>query len=155
MPRFRIEHRLGVPAPASVVWEVLADLEGWAGWNPLYVRAEGTLGFGAPLRLTEHLEGRADQVIEPTVLEWTPESQILWRLSGRMIDRLRYIEIEKLTDEACVFSNGEDWSGFGLNFVNVPRRAIRAGFEAMGEAIKARALALWNERGGKPTSAEG
>lgn len=155
MPRFRIEHRLGVPAPAHIVWELVGNLAGWSSWNPLYTRAEGQLGFGAPLKLTQHLEGLPDEVIEPTVIEWTPEAQILWRLDGGGIHRLRYIEIEKLTDEACIFSNGEDWSGFMLHFARVPRREIRAGFAAMGEAVKARALDLWRDRGGTPTSGEG
>ena len=37
---FRVEHRMGVPAPASVIWEVLSDLPGWSAWNPIYPKIE-------------------------------------------------------------------------------------------------------------------
>jgi hypothetical protein len=155
MPRFRIEHRLGIAAPAPVVWQVLSDLERWRDWNPLYLNAEGVLRIGTTLRLTQHLHGHPDEVIEPSIVDWVPDNQILWRMSqkGGLIQRLRYLEIDKLSDEGCIFSNGEDWTGFMTRFVAIElRKAMRAGFEAMGEAVKARALALWQEQGGRPTS---
>ena len=33
---FRLENRIGVAAPASVIWDLVSDLEGWDRWNPLY-----------------------------------------------------------------------------------------------------------------------
>ena len=155
MARFRIEHRLGVAAPASVVWQVLAELERWAEWNPLYVRAEGALRIGTQLTLTQALDGRPTVLIQPTLVDWVPDAQIVWRLSqnGGMIQRLRYLEIDKLGDEACIFSNGEDWTGLLARFIPVEhRRAMRAGFAAMGEAVCEQAIKLWNQQGGGPTS---
>ena len=154
-PAFRIENRLGIPAPPSVVWEVISDLPRWSEWNPLYVKADGQLRIGAQLSLTQAVAGQPPEVIVPTILDWVPDSQILWRLSQKrgFIRRLRYLEIDKLSDEGCIFSNGEDWTGFMVRFVPIEqRRTIRAGFEAMGEAVKARAIALWREQGGAPTS---
>jgi hypothetical protein len=81
--------------------------------------------------------------------------QILWRANERlgMIQRLHYLEIDKLTDDACIISNGEDWFGRLAPFVGRPRRrAIRAGLEAMNEALRDRAVARWREQGGAPTS---
>ena len=156
MARFRIEHRLGVPTPAPVVWQVLAELERWAAWNPLYVRAEGMLRIGTQLTLTQALDGRPTVLIQPTIVDWVPDAQILWRLSqnGGFIRRMRYLEIDKLTDEACIFSNGEDWSGLLAGFLpDDLRRAMRAGFAAMGEAVCKEAVRLWNQQGGAPTSA--
>ena len=152
---FRIEHRLGVPAPAPAVWAVLADIGRWPEWNPMYPKAEGVLRIGAQLALTEAASSQAPQDMTPTIIDWVPEIQILWRLSERkgLIQRLRYIEIDKLTDEACIVSNGENWSGRLAPFVGRPRRrAIRAAFEAMNEALRDRAVALWRSRGGEPTS---
>ena len=154
---FRIEARLGIPAPQLVVWEALADLEAWADWNPFYPQVEGQLRIGAPLVLTEAPVGHEPSVVRATVVDWTPELQILWRASERygMIQRLHYLEIDKLTDDACVISNGEDWYGRLAPFVGRPRRrAIRAGLEAMNEAIRDRAIARWRDQGGAPTSGE-
>ena len=155
MARFRIEHRLGVAAPASVVWQVVSALEQWTEWNPLYVKAEGALRIGTQLSLTQQLRDRTPSIIQPTIVDWVPDAQILWRLSqnGGLIQRLRYFEIDKLSDEGCIFSNGEDWSGLLAGYVPVElRKALRAGYDAMGEAVRDRAMALWNQQGGAPTS---
>ena len=155
MPRFRIEHRLGIPVPAPVVWQVVSELEGWADWNPLYVKAEGTLRIGTQLTLTQALEGRPTALLQPTIVDWVPDNQILWRLTqnGGLIQRLRYIEIDKLTEEACIFSNGEDWSGLLAGLVPADvRKALRRGYEAMGEAVRDQSLELWQAQGGAPTS---
>ena len=56
MPSFRIEHRLGIAVPAPVVWQVVSDLERWAEWNPLYIKAEGVLRIGTQLTLTQALD---------------------------------------------------------------------------------------------------
>jgi hypothetical protein len=155
MARFRIEHRLGVAAPAPVVWQVVSDLERWPDWNPLYLKAEGALRIGTQLTLTQALEGRPTVLIQPTIVDWVPDAQILWRLSQNrgFIQRLRYIEIDKLTDEACIFSNGEDWSGLLTPLIPADlKKALRAGFTAFGEAVRDQSLKLWNAQGGAPTS---
>ena len=154
-PVFRIEARLGVPAPQLMVWEALADLEAWSDWNPFYPRVEGQLRIGAPLLLTEAPAGHEPAVVRAAVVDWAPEMQILWRATERygMIQRLHFLEIDKLTDEACIISNGEDWFGRLAPFVGRPRRrAIRAGLEAMNQALSERAVALWRNGAGAPTS---
>jgi hypothetical protein len=138
-----------------VVWQVVSNLEGWPGWNPLYVKADGVLRIGTQLTITQTLKGLPDTVIQPTIVDWVPDNQILWRLSerGGLVQRLRYIEIDKLSDEGCIFSNGEDWSGPLAGFTpGELRRALRAGYEAMGEAVRDQSLKLWQSQGGKPTS---
>ena len=156
MARFRIEHRLGVAAPPQVVWQVVSNLEGWPGWNPLYVKADGVLRIGTQLTITQTLKGLPDTVIQPTIVDWVPDNQILWRLSGGLLQRLRYIEIDKLSDEGCIFSNGEDWSGLLAGLIPVElRKALRRGYEALGEAVRDQSLKLWKEQGGSPTSEPG
>ena len=142
----RVEHRIGIAAPAHEVWNLVGELDGWKDWNPLYTSVEGSLGFGAPLTLTLVLPGRKPQVIKPIVDSWTPDELIHWRLKmlGGLVTTLRYIEIEKLTDEGCIFSNGEIFDGYlGRRLPRSVRRNVRAGFVAMGEAVKARVEAAW------------
>ncbi|HEV2364385.1 MAG TPA: SRPBCC domain-containing protein [Caulobacteraceae bacterium] len=150
----KIEHRLGVQAPASVVWEQLVDLEKWGEWNPLYPRAKGVLRIGEPLELDLALAGRPTTTIRPRVIDWVPDEQILWRLSlyGGLVQTTRYIEIEALSEAGCIFSNGEIFSGpLGPIGAGRLRKEIRAGFLAMGEAVKTRAEAAWRARSGAPT----
>ena len=152
---FRIEHRLGIPVPPQIVWRVLSDLPGWAAWNPLYIRAEGELRIGETLRLTEALPGAQPADLAATVIDWVPDNQILLEMRERagLVRRMRYLEIEKLSDEASVFSNGEDWWGRLARWTPRPRRrSLRAGYQAMSEALSERAIALWRQEGGAPTS---
>jgi hypothetical protein len=154
---FRIEHRLGIAAPAEVIWEVISDLERWAEWNPLYVQAQGRLRIGGQLTLTEAIPGREHKTITPSVVDWVPDAQILWRMSETfgLLKRLRYFEIETLSEEGCIFANGEDWFGRPARYVApAHRRAMRQGFEALGEAVRERALQLWRDAQPEPISAK-
>ena len=147
----RIEHRIGVQAPAEAIWDVLYDLEGWQAWNPLYPKASGAIRIGAPLTLTLALPGQPQRVIQPTVLEWVPNEQLHWRLSlmGGLVRTVRYIEIDSLAEESCIINNGEIFGGLmGATVVKQSGRAIHRGFQAMGEALKTRAEARWQAQKG-------
>lgn len=151
----KIEHRIGVRTPASVIWEIVSDIPGWSKWNPLYPKAEGTLGFGSQLTLEVAIPGQKPRTIRPTVTDWTPNEQILWRLNllGGLIRSMRYIEIETLENGNTIFSNGEIFEGPLMRLIGKKQqRAIKAGFTAFGEAVRDRAEAAWNARGEDATS---
>jgi len=135
---FRIEHRIGVAAPADVIWELLSDLGGWRRWNPLYTEAEGKLSIGAKLKVTEALPGRAVRVIAPRVVDWEPPAQILWRQDDGLMSRtVRYMEIEALSETGCIFSNGAFFHGMlGEQGAKSQRGVIHRGYESLGEAVK-------------------
>jgi hypothetical protein len=150
----KLEHRLGVQAPAHVVWAVISDLSTWNQWNPIYPEAQGVIAYGERLTLTLALPGRPRQTIRPSVLDWAPDEAIHWKLSmlGGLVSTVRYLEIEKMHEAGCIFSNGEVFSGLlGPMVARRMRRTIRAGFAAMGEALCDRAEACWREAGGAPT----
>lgn len=142
----KIEHRIGVKAPPLVVWDVLKEIEDWPSWNPIYTAARGRLGYGEELHLTCKLPDQNPIDLVATVTEWVPEEQILWTTKAMygLVHTTRYIEMDKLTETACIFSNGEMISGFLAP--QVARRLGRSmykGFELMGEAVKERAEAAW------------
>jgi hypothetical protein len=146
---FRIEHRVGVQAPADVIWEVISDLPSWAAWNPLYPKAAGDIHIGSVLELTLALPGQAPQEIRPTVLEWVPNEQLHWRLTmlGGLVRTIRYLEIETMAAESCIVSNGEILGGLiGPRVGKRMGRNIHRAFVEMNEALKARAEALWQTR---------
>ena len=145
----KLEYRLGVQAPAEIIWEVIADLSGWAEWNPLYPHAAGTIGYGQKLKLSRVLPGHALEVIEPVVLDWAPSEALHWRLSslGGLIKSTHYLEIEIMSETGCVFSAGEIFYGFlGVRRAKQRRTSIRQGFAALCEAMRDRAEALWRLR---------
>lgn len=141
----RIEHRVGIQAPAETIWDVIYDIDRWHEWNPLYTRASGLIRIGQPLSLTLAIPGQAPREIQPTVLEWVPNEQLHWRLSimGGLVKTIRYIEIDRLAEESCIINNGEIFGGLmGPSVARQAGRAIHRGFAAMGEALKDRAEAL-------------
>jgi len=151
----KLEHRIGVNAPAEVIWESIYDLASWADWNPIYPKVEGAVRIGDTLTITQALPGDQPRVIRPVVLDWVPNDQLHWRDKrfGGLVRSIRYIEIETLGEENCIFSNGELFSGPLVSFIAGHRgRRLRRGFAQMGEALKARAEAAWRARGGQPTS---
>jgi len=135
----KLEYRLGVRAPASVIWQVLSDIEAWPKWNPLYTKAAGVIRIGAQLDLEVTLRGQAPRAIQPTILDWVPNEQLHWRVKmvGGLVKSTRYFEIEELTPGASIFSNGEMFTGLlGPTVAKRLRGPIRDGFRDMGEALK-------------------
>lgn len=145
----RVEHRIGVQAPAEVIWEVVHDLERWSEWNPTYPQASGRIRIGETLDVTLALPGEPQQALKPRVLDWVPNEQLHWRLTlmAGLIRTTRYIEIQALHETGCIVDNGEIFGG--LMGPSLGRRVsglVRRGFMAMNEALKDRAEALWSER---------
>jgi len=148
-----VEHRIGVQAPAEIVWEVVSEFETWTHWNPLYRKAEGQMKIGTALVLEQHLPGEPPRVIQPVVQDWVPYEQLHWRSTrmGGFVTAIRYLEIENMGPANSTFSNGELFMGMLLRFVGRDeRRKLKAAFAAMGEAVRDRAEAIWSERSGTP-----
>ena len=137
----KLEHRIGITASVEQVWEVLADVPGWAAWNPLYPKADGEIKIGQVLKLKVVIDGQPAREIEPVILDWAPYDHVHWKLKAMngLINSIRYLELEKMSETSCIFSNGELFQGIVAPILVRPiRRQIRAGFEAMGEALKKR-----------------
>lgn len=148
----KIEHRIGIKAPAEVIWEIASDFATWSDWNPTYTKGSGQLRIGSPLEFTLELPGEKPQVIKPVLLEWVPLEQIHWTLSlaRGLVRTVRYIEIEALSEASCIVSNGEIFEGLlGPAAAKSKRHAIRQGFTAMSEALAARAEAQWQASSSK------
>ncbi|MEI7931902.1 MAG: SRPBCC domain-containing protein [Alphaproteobacteria bacterium] len=148
-PPVKIENRIGVQASSEVLWEILSDLPAWGEWCPIYPRAEGTLRIGNRLSLTLTLPDLPEREISPRVLDWVPYAQILWADTAwrSWVTTQRFIEIDELDKASCIVSNGEQFGGFlGDLFVERRRSAMKRGFLAFNEALKARAEAIWNAR---------
>ncbi|MGH6992230.1 MAG: SRPBCC family protein [Caulobacteraceae bacterium] len=149
----KVEHRLGIQAPADTIWAEVSDIASWGGWNPLYPRAEGQVRMGERLTLEVAVPGRKRRLIRPTVVDWVPREQIHWELSaaGGLLKSTRYIEIEQLIETGCIFANGEIFTGPLTRFLGKRQRdELKAGYKAMGEAVKIRAEAAWRAKEKSP-----
>jgi hypothetical protein len=151
----RLEHRIGVQAPAETIWAAIYDLARWSEWNPLFPEAEGQIRIGSVLQLTQVLPGAPARPIQATVMDWVPNEQLHWRSSamGGLVKTIHYIEIETLADASCIVSNGEIIGGLlGNTAARQTGGLLRRGFTQMNEALKAHAEAAWRSEAGAPTS---
>jgi hypothetical protein len=145
----KVEHRVGIQAPAEVIWEVISDLKSWEQWCKLYPKAAGEIRIGAQLDITLALPGRPLEQIKPVVLDWTPNEQLHWRVTmvGGLVRTIRYLEIETLAEASCVVSNGEIIGGLLGPMLGRPLApTIYRAFIQMNDDLKARAELLWARR---------
>ena len=93
--------------------------------------------------------GEPHRQTEPQVMDWVPNEQILlsdlaW---GGWVKSVRYVEIDQVEKHACIVSNGEIFRGMVSEmYGNRHRRSLKRGFQAMSEALKRQAEALWAEQ---------
>jgi len=148
----KVEHRIGVQAPAEVIWDLVYDIEDWKRWNPLHRWAEGEIRIGARLLTSEVLPGLPERAATFQVMEWVPLEQLHLRNSamGGFIKSVRYIEIEQLGEAACIVSTGEIFASGVLTslYLRKTRRPLRLAFTAHGEALKVEAESRWRVRRG-------
>lgn len=145
----RIEHRIGVRAPAETVWVLIYDVEGWGAWNPIYPEASGRVQIGEALTIKVAPPGMQPQVIKAVVLDWVPNEQLHWRTSlmGGLMRITRFIEIEQLAEESCIVSNGEIFGGpLGPTIARQVGGKIHKGLRLMSEALKEQAETRWKDR---------
>jgi hypothetical protein len=149
-----VEYRIGVQAPAEILWEVISDFAAWGDWNPVHPRIQGDLRIGTPLNVEVVLGDDAPaKTVEAVVQDWVPYEQLHWRtkrLRG-FVTAIRYLEIEKMGPANATFSNGELFVGALVRLVSRDeRRRLRAAYTRMGEAVRERAEALWSQRQQNP-----
>jgi hypothetical protein len=91
------------------------------------------------------LNGKQEAILA-AVVDWVPGEQLVWRRNiGPFARSLAYIEIEGLTPGASIITVGEIFMGLvGERLGKAQRRQLKAGMEALGEALKARAEATWD-----------
>jgi hypothetical protein len=150
----KIEQRIGVKAPPAVVWEVLSDLPAWSDWNPVYPKAAGVIRYGERLTLTEAFPGQPHREVVLAIADWAPDEALHLRSSamGGFVQTIRFLEIETLSAEGCVFTAGELFTGLLAPWVaRKKRRMLKRAFLALCEAIRDQAEARWRQRSGGAT----
>ena len=102
-----------IPAPPMRVWEVLADFDGYADWNPLNIRARGHAAPGAKIPITFRNPARDGSTIDMvvTITECEPGRSLAWL--GRIPILFTGRHHFRLTPEGegTRLEHGEDLSG--------------------------------------------
>jgi hypothetical protein len=155
---FLIEHSVAIAAPAEVVWEFIAELEGWKRWNPLYIGARGPLEIGATITMTVAIPGSKPARFQSTIVGLAANEWLEYRAQalGGLLRGTRYVTIARSGPESCVVANGEIMGG--LLGPLVARRAgdrVQLGLQLMSEALQKVAEARWQARSDHSTGMPG
>jgi uncharacterized protein YndB with AHSA1/START domain len=136
-----------IDAPASLVWEVLTDLARYPQWNPFCPRIESTLKLGEPVHMHISVPGTSQtQPVNETLVACEPERLLSWEMrpTAENKDAARRDQyIEALGGDRCRYVTTDIF--LGVNADEIMRNHggwVKAGFDAMALALKARAEAL-------------
>jgi len=138
-----ISTEIEIHASAARVWSVLTNFEAHPDWNPFVRKISGTARVGEKLKVFIQPPGGNGMTFRPTVLVSKPEQELRWLgrfLIPGLFDGEHYFRIVSLGPERVRFIHGEQFSGILVRLAKSSLdTATRAGFEAMNQALKARA----------------
>jgi len=132
-----------IDASPAEVWAVLTDLDGYADWNPFVVCSTGTVAVGE--RLVNRLSppGGKAMTFKPTVTVVAEDRTFEWL--GRLLvpgifDGRHRFELAPTGSGGTRLTHTEHFRGVLVPFMrsSLDTQTL-AGFEAMDEALKARA----------------
>jgi hypothetical protein len=108
-----IEDSTAIAASAEAIWAVLADVDGWGRWNPVYPEARGTMAIGGTIAMTIRLPGMKSQKSVAKVVRCEPAREVWFGASvfGGLLRATRYITIAPAGDGGCHVVNGEAFAG--------------------------------------------
>ncbi len=137
-----ITTEIEIDAPASAVWEALADTGAYGEWNPFVRRIAGDLEVGNRLEVTVGADGQTPMEFAPEVLVADAQTELRWvgHLGVRgVFDGEHYFILEETERGTTIFRHGEDFTGLlGFPLLALIREDTHTGFIAMNEALKAR-----------------
>lgn len=132
-----------IDAPAERVWAILTDFDAYPSWNPFMRRISGEARRGRTLYVRSEPPGTRPITIRATVLNVEPQRELRWLgrvLLPGLFDGEHVLEIERLDGGSVRFVQRERVIGLAVPILQRFVEAhLRAGFEAMNEALKVRA----------------
>jgi hypothetical protein len=139
-----IHTAIDIARPAAAVWDILADIDRWPEWNP-FARARGRLAIGERLEVEIKPPGKKPMTFRPTVVKLDPGVELRWLghlgLPG-IFDGEHAFRVEPAGAGSCRLEHFETFKGVLAGpLLWLAADATRQGFEAMNEALKARAEA--------------
>lgn len=136
--------RIEIAAPPGRIWEILTDFASYTHWNPLLTRIEGDLEVGGRLQVRFRLPGGGGMTLRTRIKAVGPERELRWVGSvviPGIFDGEHIFQLEPVGDDKTRFTQAERFSGVLVPLFGSFIGRTRRGFEAMNQALKARAEA--------------
>lgn len=134
-----VQTRVEINAPAKDVRAILFGFADYPKWNPFIIKVDGTVAEGSQVYVTVKPVGK-DEISGKTLVTLMTDDHLSWRgslaIPGLFSGKHDFI-IEEAGPGKTVFYNNEKMSGLVIPFYDF--KPTEAGFEAMNQALKARA----------------
>ena len=133
-----------IAAPAAFVWDVLVDYASYPQWNPYTIAVETTLEIGAPIDLTlPSPDGSEGTFVNREFIRVVDPPHHLRYDTGEEIPGVfgaRDQWITELGPDRCTYDTTDTLSGEHADLVMETAGSwIKAGFDSVAKALKARA----------------
>lgn len=129
---------ISIGAPASIVWNVISDLDGWAVWNPV-MKASGKLTSGAQLNVTIAAPGGQGMSFNPEIVLLEDGREFRWRVRKMLglFDAEHGFRVVPEDTGRCRFEQFEVFRGLlGGAMYKRQSKALNMGFTAMNRMLK-------------------
>lgn len=129
---------IGIGAKAEIVWEILADLDGWPAWNPV-IKTSGKLAEGETIKVTLAAPGGEGLALEPeiTFLEQGREFRWTVRKYFGLFSAEHGFRVVPEDTGRCRFEHFETFSGpLGTATFSKQEKMLKTGFEVMNRMLK-------------------
>jgi len=129
---------IGIGAPASDVWEVISDLDGWAEWNPV-MKVVGGLAPGNTIHVTIGAPGGKAISFEPEIVDVDEGTEFRWRVRKflGLFDSEHGFRVVPEDTGRCRFEQFEVFRGLlGDAMYSRQAKALDTGFQAMNRMLK-------------------
>ena len=141
-----IETAIEINASAADIWRILTDLPRYAEWNPLVIRASGSIMVGKRLDVAVQLPGRRPMSFSPILISLLPEREFRWVgtfATSALFAGEHSFRLIPESNGAIRFEHSERFTGFLPIFMGFHwYERVRQGFESMNQALKKRAETL-------------
>jgi len=132
-----------IQASPEKVWGILTDLASYPDWNPFIHRAAGTAALGEQITINYGTPGTKEGTLHCTVRTCDPNRELRWKwqiLFPALYTGEHSFVIEPLGADRVRLIDCEVFSGLLTPFFAAQiNTSSRRGFEAMNQALKARA----------------
>ena len=136
MKSLHVEINIG--APASVVWSVISNLDGWASWNPV-MKASGNLALGERLDVTIAAPGGQGMSFNPEIVMLDDGKEFRWQVR-KMLGLFNAEHGFRIVAEdtgRCRFEQFEVFRGLlGERTYSRQSKALDTGFQIMNRMLK-------------------
>lgn len=141
-----------IEAPASVVWQVLTDLDNYSHWNPFCVSARSTLEMGAPIEMMlVDYSGNTERFPNTEyVCAIVPERLLSWELRPTEVSAQaarRDQIVEHVAENRCLYYSTDAFLGEAAQEIMDESGVwVKRAFDETAQALKKRSETLYADR---------